>query len=131
MDLNERTQQFHTQMYSLVQEMNEKYFGFEITGMQPPDYMRYGPGFGHFGWHSDFVYQAPDLVRKLSLIIQLSDENEYEGGELQMFLENPKVQPKVRGSVIAFPAFVQHQVTPVTRGVRQSLVIFSTGPMFH
>ena len=131
MELNERTQQFHDQMYALVQEMNKKYFGFEITGMLPPDYMLYGPEFGHFGWHSDFVYQSLSVVRKLSLVIQLSDEKEYEGGELQVFLERPKAQPKERGSVIAFPAFLQHQVTPVTRGVRQSLVIFSTGPMFR
>ena len=82
------------------------------------------------GWHQD--YGGPlSISRKLSLVVQLSDPFEYEGGNLQIKTgqEEQNVR-KQRGLIVAFPSYVLHQVTPVTTGSRQSLVAWVSGPAF-
>jgi PKHD-type hydroxylase len=62
----------------------------------------------------------------------LSDPSEYDGGDLEIWTgTEPKVLDKTKGIVHAFPSFVMHRVTPVTRGVRRTLVIWIAGPKFR
>jgi PKHD-type hydroxylase len=77
-------------------------------------------------------------IRKLSVTISLNDPDEYDGGNLQFDFgphkENryhtcTEIRPK--GSVIVFPSHVYHQVTPVTRGTRYSLVCWNLGAAFR
>ncbi len=83
----------------------------------------------------------PDMigkVRKLSVTINLNQPGEYEGGNLKFdfgphaqgnrFHECTEIRPQ--GSIIVFPSFTYHQVTPVTRGTRYSLVLWSLGQPF-
>ena len=75
-----------------------------------------------YGEHRDFG-QNNHLTRKLSLTVQLSDENDYEGGDL--IFHGGSIEdkaPRGRGSVIVFDSRVYHEVTKVTKGVRYSLV---------
>ncbi len=77
-------------------------------------------------------------VRKLSITINLNEPGEYDGGNLKFdygphasgkrFYEVEEIRP--RGSIIVFPSFTYHQVTPVTRGTRYSLVLWSLGQPF-
>jgi PKHD-type hydroxylase len=76
-------------------------------------------------------------VRKLSLTINLSDPSTYEGGdlrfdhgphELNRFTTCKEIKPQ--GSCVIFPSFTFHQVTPVTKGVRYSLVLWTLGYPF-
>ena len=77
-------------------------------------------------------------VRKLSMTINLNKPGEYDGGNLKFdygphasgkrFHEVEEIRP--RGSIIVFPSFTYHQVTPVTRGTRYSLVLWSLGQPF-
>ena len=77
-------------------------------------------------------------VRKLSLTLNLNKPGEYDGGNLKFdfgphasgkrFHEVEEIRPQ--GSLIVFPSFVYHQVTPVTRGTRYSLVLWSIGEPF-
>lgn len=80
-------------------------------------------------------------TRKLSMTIQLSDSSDYEGGDFELATlevrnDNSLVpmiyKPDFRnkGSVIAFPSYIKHRVTPVTKGVRYSLVVWFYGRMF-
>jgi PKHD-type hydroxylase len=70
-------------------------------------------------------------VRKLSLVIQLSDEEDYVGGNLELkFGKEPVILSKKRGTMLLFPYYVLHRVTPVTEGTRYSLVSWVTGPAF-
>lgn len=77
-------------------------------------------------------------TRKISMTVNLSDENSYEGGDL-MFDLGPHTpeeryvkvsQIKKQGSLCVFPSFVHHQVTPITKGTRYSLVIWFLGRPF-
>lgn len=75
-------------------------------------------------------------VRKISMTINLCEEGDYDGGDLKFdfgvhrrkehrFHTCEEIRP--RGSIIIFPSFVQHCVTPVTRGTRYSLVMWTLG----
>jgi PKHD-type hydroxylase len=82
---------------------------------------------GFYGWHEDWApLVASQVVRKISVVALLSDPAEFEGGEFQ-FTEGTAVEMK-RGTVIAFPSFLRHQVTPVTSGKRYSAVCWINGP---
>lgn len=68
-------------------------------------------------------------IRKLSISIQLSSPSDYEGGDLILYHEgNEKVLPREKGTIIFFSSDLQHEVTPVTKGTRYSLVSWVQGP---
>jgi PKHD-type hydroxylase len=101
----------------------------------------------YYHWHCDSFhapYNIPnDLIkhgrtRKLSVTVSLSNPNEYKGGELQFDFYNEKRKKNIvtckeifeKGSLVVFPSFVWHQVKPVTKGTRYSLVIWNLGHPF-
>jgi PKHD-type hydroxylase len=69
----------------------------------------------------------------LSISVQLSDPSEYEGGDLQFSLYGDRtvIAEKEQGTMVIFPSYMRHRVTPVTRGTRRSLVTWITGPPFR
>ena len=78
--------------------------------------------------HNNHIGNYVD-IRKLSFTIQLSDPKDYEGGELIIYDVNKKVSvPKEKGTIIFFSSNLQHEVTPVTKGTRNSLVSWVQGP---
>ena len=73
------------------------------------------------------------LFRSLSIVVQLSDPNDYDGCDLELLNMGEKRPTKMmrdRGTLIAFPSYTLHRVTPATRGVRNSLVAWVTGKPF-
>ena len=89
---------------------------------------------GHYDWHHDIDWNANDgLDRKLSKTVQLSDPSEYEGGDFQFTeVPNPEMEDaKQKGTVLIFPSYLIHQVSPVTKGVRKSLVAWFKGPKWQ
>ena len=115
----------------IVNQMNAEHFNFDLVGFgEPMQLTNYDQSEqGMYGWHQD--YNALKTSRKLSLVLQLTDPSEYEGGNLQVMTSGEPVNVrKQRGLVAIFPAYVLHQVTPVTQGNRQSLVAWVSGPAF-
>ena len=111
--------------------LNADYFGFELTGfseaLQLTNYHEARQG--TYVWHQDFG--SSGISRKLSMVLQLSDPSEYEGGDLQILTrKEPTSIKKKRGFIAVFPAWTLHQVTPVTKGTRQTLVTWISGPAF-
>ena len=78
----------------------------------------------------DFINENCEMVRKLSFALQLSDPDDYEGGNVQLMDEGSKsyICPRQRGTIILFDSRTQHRVLPVTKGVRKSLVGWTVGP---
>ena len=115
----------------VASSLNSQYFGFDLTGFGEPiqltNYIEARQG--TYSWHQDFVRSGTS--RKLSMVLQLSDPSEYEGGELQLLNSGqPTRINKKRGRITVFPAWTLHQVTPVVKGSRQTLVVWISGPMF-
>ena len=85
----------------------------------------------HYGWHADI---GPGLLskRKISITVQLSEPDEYEGGDMEVFkggsMKGPFDQaPRKAGCVFIFPSFMMHRVAPVTKGTRKSFVLWLGG----
>ncbi len=69
--------------------------------------------------------------RKLSICIQLSNPDDYTGGEFEFkTLENPTGY-KTQGSILVFPSYNEHQITEITSGTRYSLVGWMEGPRWR
>lgn len=112
-------------------DINNKHYYFALSGfLEPLQLARYGQGH-FFDWHLDFTSGHPS-TRKLSVSVQVSDGDEYEGGDFEFFI-NGKIfrAPRTKGTVIIFPSFIQHRVTPVTKGERFSVVGWVNGPTFR
>ena len=88
---------------------------------EPAQVSKYSVG-EYYGEHMDFGRDY-NLTRKLSLTVQLSDENDYEGGDLLFYTgDDRKPAPRGKGSVIVFDSRLYHEITPVNKGIRYSLV---------
>ena len=84
-----------------------------------------------YGIHDDLLIydNKPEIERKMTTILFLSDPAAYSGGELEV--GGDFVKTKTRGSIISFPCFLRHQVKPVTKGVRFSATCWVAGPLFR
>jgi PKHD-type hydroxylase len=105
------------------------HFRFELTGFyEGAQYYEYPTG-GYLDAHMD-IGRGHMSTRKLGITVQLSVGASYEGGDLE-FLSSRGTGPRELGSVIMFPAYMMHRVTPVTRGARKCLVSWVHGPPFR
>ena len=84
-----------------------------------------------YKWHIDKGPGEDRPPRKLSMVLGLLDSDEYEGGdfEIKTGVES-QVLPIKKGRVIAFPSWTLHRVTPVTKGIRKTVVVWVGGPKF-
>ena len=114
----------------IVLNLNEKFFKFDLFGINEGfQFTNYEAPSGKYGKHVDRGMNM--LVRKLSISIQLTNPEEYEGGELFLYEnKNGDEMKKEQGTLILFPSYVLHEVKPVTKGERNSLVSWVTGQQF-
>jgi PKHD-type hydroxylase len=110
---------------------NKEMWNFDIWDYQDQlQYTKYYGDGGHYDWHADL---GPGISnRKLSCVLQLSTPEEYEGGTLQMNPGGNIIEvPKGLGTLCFFPSFLLHRVTPLSSGVRKSLVTWLCGSNFR
>ena len=116
----------------IVLNLNERFFKFDLFGINEGfQFTNYEAPSGKYGKHVDRSINIP--VRKLSISIQLTNPDEYEGGELKLYDgddEEAIIMDKTQGTLIMFPSYVLHEVMPVTKGERNSLVTWVTGKQF-
>jgi len=115
----------------IMKTTNGNHFGFDgMTINEMAQYTEYPEG-GFYEWHVDndvnCAHEPP--VRKISMTCLLSPESEFEGGDLELMTEG-KVAKLKQGHAIFFASFIRHRVKPVTRGRRQSLVMWFGGTPF-
>jgi PKHD-type hydroxylase len=124
-------------LHHLFQEANQNAFGFDLWSLREIQFTHYqADNEGTYDWHTDLHWLDEKPVhRKLSMVVQLSNPEDYEGGDLELRppvkgSPDPKILRK-RGTAICFPSMVEHRVTPVTKGERYSLVAWFEGPKFR
>lgn len=114
----------------MAQEANDQMFKFDLHSM--PEQIQYTEYYdtelGHYDWHMDIGTDELSQ-RKVSVTVQLSGPDEYEGGDLQLWPGGnyPMEAPRGKGNVVIFPSFMMHRVTPVTKGTRKSFVLWLGG----
>jgi PKHD-type hydroxylase len=141
----EKNAWIYDKVSSLLRDLNERKYRFTIHDLQPIQLAEYSAsnqkGGQFYKSHIDICIAGwVHSQRKLSLTVQLSPPESYEGGDLllfgdkndmilnqQNFLTNLQ-QRRQFGAAIIFPSFLEHEVTPVTKGTRHSLVAWMEGP---
>ena len=107
---------------------------FNTTYLESIQYTIYESGGDHYDWHMDTFLETPNAYhRKLSVTVQLSNSNEYTGGDFELNDGTGNTLPndiRDRGTVLVFPSFLMHRVTPVTQGTRETLVAWFEGRKF-
>ena len=114
-----------------IKKCNRNHFGFgDIQITEQAQFTEYPVG-GFYDWHMDnevhMIHEPP--VRKISMTVLLSPENQFEGGDLEIMAKGTRA-PLQQGHAIMFASFLNHRVAPVTRGIRQSLVMWFGGEPF-
>ena len=142
-------------LWHYVQRANRENFLYDLKNIdgESLQYTRYEEG-QFYGWHNDaglatqykpqsvgnrgngqenlddFINENCEMIRKLSFSIQLSNPDDYEGGNIQLLDESGKsyIAPRQRGSIVLFDSRTQHRVLKVTKGTRKSIVGWTVGP---
>jgi len=121
-------------------------WNFEIGHSEDIQFTEYEKG-GYYYWHRDggsdhhakyskeiTKWEAyHNKVRKLSMTVNLSHRKDYDGGDLLIKNYEQEITCKKaghRGSIIVFPSFYQHKISPITKGIRNSLVMWTLGKPF-
>tara|TARA_R110000822_G_scaffold105285_1_gene232804 strand:+ start:1372 stop:1974 length:603 start_codon:yes stop_codon:yes gene_type:complete len=127
---DEKTTWLYKKLTDAITSLNNQFFNFNIDGfVEGLQFTHYKAPSGHYGKHVDRALDS--INRKISIVIQLSDESKYKGGELGLYeADKPYIFSKKQGTLCLFPSYVLHEVTPVTKGERYSLVAWITGPSF-
>lgn len=121
-----------TPLHDAVMHLNQRY-NLDLTGFATGcQIARYSAADqGHYDWHIDLGIGRFSR-RKLSVSVQLSPSDAYDGGDLEFHLSGlDHANMRQQGTLVAFPSFLQHRVAPVTRGERFSLVAWIDGPPYR
>lgn len=115
-------------------EANDALWNFDLVSL--PECIQYTEYLategGHYGWHQDIGPGIASL-RKISMTVQLSDDSEYEGGELEFNQggNGGVMAPKGAGTVVVFPSYLMHRVNKITKGTRKSFVLWVGGEHYR
>jgi len=125
-----KMQPVYDDINKLIQKINRNNFGFDnIQITERAQFAEYFKG-QFYEWHMDsnIDMDKEPTVRKLSMTVLLNDPKEFEGGNLE--IAGKDLLPMKQGHAAIFASFLQHRVTPVTKGVRRSLVMWFGGEPF-
>lgn len=140
-------------LYPYLNEANSKAkWNFDVDWSETLQFTIYKPG-GYYNWHRDAGFDATyayegrgknldGKIRKISMTLLLNDPKEFKGGDLEFdygrndFGKNDDTietckEARGQGTLIFFPSFISHRVTPVTKGTRYSLVMWTVGKPFR
>jgi predicted 2-oxoglutarate/Fe(II)-dependent dioxygenase YbiX len=127
--VTEETAWMFDMLCAVAEEAVRQAYKLELTGIvRPPQYVEYRSGWGQFDWHNDYSHGIADAPRKLTIILQLSSPQDYEGGALEVMGTDVEAMPRERGTLVIFPSLLMHRVTPVVSGLRKALVSWIGGP---
>tara|TARA_R110000787_G_C13159972_1_gene419517 strand:- start:24 stop:581 length:558 start_codon:yes stop_codon:yes gene_type:complete len=116
----------------LIDHTNTEAFNFNIQPLNKYDYVNYNTytakSKSEYDWHFDGEPFEKKYTLKLTVLINLS-EKKFKGGDLYLWHgQNLHIkQFNEPGSVIIFPSFLPHKVTPLTKGERKTLTIWKKG----
>jgi PKHD-type hydroxylase len=139
-NVNEKTHWIFDRLNQVIDRLNSRFYNFDLNGYSFFQYTEYyGHELGKYDWHMDsYLGGHPNGFtesRKLSITLLLNEPGvDFEGGNFEInkgSQNDPDIIDIKKGMLIAFPSFLIHRVTPVTKGTRKSIVIWVQGPKFR
>lgn len=129
---NEKYQWLFDKLAKTTISLNKQFWNFDLTFLETLQFTVYNQLNDFYTAHMDTSHNRPEQ-RKLSLVVQLSDPETYEGSNLEIHSCGLDFFGTVRtqGTLIAFPSYMVHRVTELTRGTRYSLVSWVCGPPYR
>lgn len=127
---NEQWSWLYERLMNLASQANKELWNFDLVSA--PELIQYTEYYaseeGHYDWHQD-IGPGIGSQRKVSITVQLSESDEYEGGDLQIWKGGKSAVDTARGAgiVVVFPSYMMHRVTKVTKGTRRSFVLWVGG----
>lgn len=126
--VNDEWNWVYERLSNQIMEANKALWQFNLhTIIDNIQFTEYEGNGGHYDWHLDI---GPKSInhRKVSVVVQLSNPEDYVGGDLELHPgSNSFAVPRSKGAVVIFPSFILHRVTPLTSGLRRSLVLWAGG----
>ena len=123
----------YSTIFEKVMAVNTVHFKYSINYSEAFQYSLYKEeNAGYYDVHTDSQLRNTNgSTRKISFSILLNDPREFEGGKLMLHsTRDPMELDLNKGDMVLFPSFVPHSVTPVTKGIRKTLVGWICGPNF-
>jgi PKHD-type hydroxylase len=127
---SDETRWIYQRLTDAIVSLNNQFFGFDLSGFNEGlQFTKYEAPDSKYDLHVDVVSKG--IIRKLSIVLQLQKPELYDGGELQLvYSSEPTILGKNQGTLLVFPSYVLHRVTPVSKGTRYSLVGWVSGKPF-
>lgn len=117
---------------SITKQANDEIYDFRLLGIIDQDFpqvFKYAEG-DSYDWHMDITPMAS--TRKISFLINLDDENSYEGGELHFLnTDTSNINLNTKGSIVIFPSFITWKIDPVTKGEKNIILGHIHGAIFR
>ena len=117
---------------TITKQANDEIYDFRLLGIIDQDFpqiYRYEEG-DYYDYHIDISPMA--TTRKISFIINLSDPDTYEGGEIE-FLNTDTSGSGLdeQGSILIFPSFLPYKISEVTNGRKDIIMGCIHGAVFR
>lgn len=131
---NDKFQWVYRRLMDLSVEANDALWKFDLVSA--PELIQYttynAEEKGHYGAHQD-IGPGDMSLRKVSVTVQISEADDYEGGDLQITQggDGWLTCPRGFGTTVVFPSYMMHRVTPITKGTRKSLVLWVGGSHYR
>ena len=131
---NEEWMWLYEKLMDMADTANNELWNFNL--ISAPEFIQYTEYYdvegGHYNWHQD-IGDGAGSHRKISITVQLSESDEYEGGDLEMWKGGGDYVTAERGAgvVFIFPSYMMHRVTKVTKGTRRSFVLWVGGDHYR
>jgi len=122
----------HLRLREYTRIANES-FGMRLSHLPALQFTEYEEVGHHYHYHHDVEFNdQSETQRKVSLVLQLSDPDDYTGGEFSFkHLEQPPEEMMMaQGSLLCFISYHEHMVSPLESGERRSLVGWYEGPRY-
>lgn len=128
---DQHSEWLYNKISSMIGTVNRDHFLYNVDGFQPIQYTKYKLD-QHYTWHWDVHFGYETDQRKISMVTVLNDPDDYEGGEFEICtngnIANPRSFKPEKGDAVFFASWMPHRVKSVTKGERNSLVVWATGP---
>lgn len=126
-----QTRWIFDRLQQAVLDINHGFWNYDLRFIECIQFTRYTEPGDFYTGHMDMRNHALEH-RKLSISVQLTDPDHYTGSNLKLFRYGDQwdTAPKTRGTVVVFPSYHVHEVTPLESGARYSLVSWVVGPPF-